>query len=66
MTGTLTYEAGSNQFTGPVETTGGMEGTATGLFFGPAAQEIGGTFATRGEGVEAYIGAFGAVQPAAE
>jgi hypothetical protein len=66
MTGTLEYEAGSNQFTGPVETTGGMRGTASGVFYGPAAEEIGGTFATQGTGVEAYIGGFGAAQPAAE
>ena len=66
MTGTLEYEAGSNQFTGPVETTGGMTGTASGVFYGPAAEEIGGTFATQGTGVEAYIGGFGAAQPAAE
>ena len=66
MTGELTYEAGSNQFTGPVETTGGMTGMASGVFYGPAAEEIGGTFATQGTGVEAYIGGFGAAQPAAE
>ncbi len=57
MTGTLTYEAGRNQFTGTVTTTGGMTGTANGLFYGPAAQEIGGTFITQGA---SYIGAFGA------
>ena len=66
MTGTLEYEAEANHFTGPVETTGGMEGTANGVFYGPAAEEIGGTFATQGTGVEAYIGGFGAAQPAAE
>jgi hypothetical protein len=41
--GTLSYSAGSNQFSGPVTTaTSGGTGTATGQFFGPAAQEIGG------------------------
>ena len=64
--GTLGYEDGSNEFDGTV-TAGGMTGTANGVFYGPAAEEIGGTFATRGTGVEAYIGGFGAAQqPAAE
>jgi hypothetical protein len=41
--GTLSYSAGSNQFSGPVTTAAsGGTGTATGQFFGPAAQEIGG------------------------
>jgi hypothetical protein len=40
--GTLSYSAGSNQFSGPVTTPSGGTGTATGQFFGPAAQEIGG------------------------
>ncbi len=47
--GTLTYAAGSNQFSGPIATaTSGLSGTATGLFFGPAAQEIGGVFHATG------------------
>ncbi len=47
--GTLTYAAGSNQFAGPITTaTSGLSGTATGLFFGPAAQEIGGVFNATG------------------
>ena len=66
MTGTLTYDQGSNQFTGTVTTAGGQTGPADGVFYGPAAEEIGGTFATRSTGVEAYIGGFGAAQPAAE
>jgi hypothetical protein len=40
--GTLRYSAGSNQFSGTVTTASGGTGTATGQFFGPAAQEIGG------------------------
>ncbi len=66
LTGTLEYEAGSNRFMGTVTTVGGMTGPADGVFYGPAAEEIGGTFATRGTGVESYIGGFGAAQPAAE
>ncbi len=59
MTGTLTYSSGSNQFTGNVSTTGGLTGTATGRFYGPTAQEIGGTFGVTGAGVTTYGGAFG-------
>ncbi len=63
--GTLTYFAGSNRFTGNVTTVGGgtgsapMTGTATGLFYGPAAEEIGGTFWVAGAGLASYGGAFG-------
>ncbi len=59
MTGTLNYSAGSNQFHGPVSTAGGMTGTAQGRFYGPAAEEIGGTFSVTGPGVQSYGGAFG-------
>lgn len=60
MSGTLTYAANSNQFTGSVTTTGGLSGTVTGRFYGPAAQEIGGMFSVSGSGVNLYGGAFGA------
>jgi hypothetical protein len=62
--GTLSYSAGVNQFTGAVSSVGGgasnvaMTGTATGKFYGPTAQEIGGTFAVSGGGA-GYLGAFG-------
>jgi hypothetical protein len=62
--GTLTYSAGVNQFTGAVTTVGGgvsnaaMTGSATGKFYGPTAQEIGGTFAVS-DGSAGYLGAFG-------
>jgi hypothetical protein len=62
--GTLTYSAGVNQFTVAISSVGGgasnvvMTGTATGKFYGPTAQEIGGTFAVSGGGA-AYLGAFG-------
>lgn len=64
-TGTLNYDAGVNQFTGAVSTVGGgasnaaMTGSATGKFYGPTAQEIGGTFAVSGGGTTGYLGAFG-------
>ena len=62
--GTLSYSAWVNQFTGVISTVGGgasnvaMTGTATGKFYGPTAQEIGGTFAVT-RGGAAYFGAFG-------
>jgi hypothetical protein len=68
--GTLNYDPGVNKFTGAVSTVGGgdargttavvpMTGTATGKFYGPTAQEIGGTFAVSGGGTTGYLGAFG-------
>ncbi len=59
LSGTLSYTSGSNQFSGAVSTVGGMTGTATGRFYGPAAQEIGGTFSVTGSGLQAFGGAFG-------
>ena len=61
MQGTLTYAAGSNDFSGSVSSSG-LNGSAKGRFYGPAANEAGGSFALTGSGVQAYIGAFGAKQ----
>ena len=63
MSGTLSYNPGSTQFSGAVSTAGGMTGTATGRFYGPAAQEIGGTFSATGPGLQSYGGAFGGARP---
>ncbi len=59
MSGTLTYSAATNQITGNVSTTGGLNGTVNARFYGPSAQEIGGTFAVDSGGLEGYMGAFG-------
>lgn len=71
MSGTLSYAAGSNTFTGAVSTVNGMTGNATGRFYGPgiiaatanqvlgAPPEIGGTFAVMNPTVGAMHGAFG-------
>lgn len=71
MSGTLSYAAGNNTFTGAVTTGNGMSGNATGRFYGPgiavatpskvvgAPPEIGGTFAVTAPGVGAMQGAFG-------
>jgi len=62
FTGTLSYSSGSNEFSGTITTGGGMSGSMTGVFYGPAANEIGGTYAAQGSGVEGMIGGFGAVR----
>jgi transferrin binding protein len=64
LSGTLTYAAGSNQFTGPVTTSGSvsdpaMAGNATGRFYGPNAEEMGGVFAVKGTGPQGMLGGFG-------
>lgn len=71
MSGTLSYAAGSNTFTGSVSSANGMSGNATGRFYGPgiaaatatkvvgAPPEIGGTFAVKNTSVGAMQGAFG-------
>jgi len=56
--GTLSYAPGTNQFSGSVATaTSGGSGTATGQFFGPTAQEIGGVIDISGSTTRA-IGIF--------
>lgn len=62
MSGTLTYASGSSAFNGQVTTASGLTGSAVGNFYGPNAQELGGTFGVKGAGVEGYIGGFGAKQ----
>ncbi|NTV96615.1 MAG: transferrin-binding protein-like solute binding protein [Thiobacillus sp.] len=65
LSGTLTYAAGSNSFTGTVANSGALSGTANGRFYGPAAEELGGVFAlSSGTGFETYAGAFGGVRGA--
>jgi hypothetical protein len=62
MSGNLSYPAGSNNITGAVSTASGMNGTATGRFYGPAGQEIGGTLAVQsgvGAAASTLVGAFG-------
>lgn len=60
FTGTMTYAAATNNLSGTITTTGGSNGTVTGHFYGPAAEELGGTFSVAPVGVEAYFGSFGA------
>jgi len=60
----LTYAPGSNQFSGPVTAAGqgtGLTGTLNGTFYGPTAQEMGGTFSLNAVAPsrEAVVGGFG-------
>lgn len=61
LSGTLTYAAGTNQFTGSVQTSDKtLNGSATGQFYGPNAEEIGGVYGlTAGTGVSSMLGGFG-------
>ena len=58
LTGTLIYNSSANRFTGPVSTSVMNNGTATGRFYGPAAEEIGGVFSVSGAG-GSMLGGFG-------
>jgi hypothetical protein len=67
LSGTLTYAAGTNSFTGSLETLpinpiNKLTGNSTGQFYGPNAEELGGVFLLQGSGVETYAGAYGAKQ----
>jgi hypothetical protein len=55
---TLTYGSNSNTFSGNVSDEGNRSGTATGRFFGPAAQEIGGVYYVKGTDGSTNIGSF--------
>jgi transferrin binding protein len=60
----LTYAPATNQFSGPVTAAGqgtGLNGTLNGTFYGPTAQEMGGTFSLNAVSPsrEAMVGGFG-------
>ena len=58
MSGTLTYAPGQNLFAGTV-TSATMTGTASGRFYGPNAEEIGGIYSLSGGGAGHYGAFFG-------
>lgn len=64
MTGTMTY-AGTSGLSGTVQTLSGangpLSGTIDGRFYGPGADEVGGTFSLSNSG-ESFIGGYGAKQ----
>ena len=60
LSGTLTYAAGVNNFSGPVGTANhNMAGNASGRFYGPTAQEIGGTYLLQNGATSRMVGGFG-------
>jgi hypothetical protein len=59
MTGNLSYAAGTNAMTGTAITSNGMSGNMNGKFYGPALNEVGGTYAVTGSGVGSMVGGFG-------
>lgn len=66
ITGTMNYGAGSNVFSGSLNATGQtslvpLTGTGSGTFYGPSANELGGTFFLRGS-TTTLIGGFGGKQ----
>jgi hypothetical protein len=67
VTGSLGWQPGINALTGQASTADGrLSGAAQGQFYGPSAQEVGGTFTLRsaatvtGATASALVGAFGA------
>lgn len=61
--GALNYAPGTNQFSGAVNTAdGALKGNATGRFYGPNAQEIGGTYGLGSADGKKMVGGFGGKQ----
>jgi hypothetical protein len=59
LRGDLSYEAGFSQFTGNVNTVNNeLTGNASGRFYGPNAEEIGGVYGLTGNGAS-MLGGFG-------
>lgn len=66
ISGTMTYANGAATFSGPLAATGKaapaqLTGTGSGRFYGPVANELGGTFFLK-SATEGLVGAFGAQQ----
>jgi hypothetical protein len=61
ISGTLSYASGSGIFSGDVSTSLGPTGTATGRFYGPNANEIGGVISVQDNLAVIAMG-FGATQ----
>lgn len=63
LSGTMSYAAGSSSFSGNLSANGQtsllpLSGTGSGTFYGPSANEIGGTFFLRGQ-TTTLVGGFG-------
>ena len=59
LAGTLSIASGSNKISGNVSTVNGMSGNLNGKFYGPTANEMGGTFAVSGSNIGSFVGGFG-------
>jgi len=59
LTGTLAIASGANKVAGTVTTVSGMSGNANGKFYGPTANEVGGTYAVSGSNLGSFVGGFG-------
>jgi hypothetical protein len=60
LSGNLSYGSGSSQFSGNVGTANNaLSGDASGRFYGPNAQEIGGVYGLSGSNGARMVGAFG-------
>jgi hypothetical protein len=60
LLGTLAYAQGVNAFSGHVRTQNSLlGGDATGKFYGPSAEEIGGVYSLRGTSMGSMVGGFG-------
>jgi hypothetical protein len=60
LTGTMTYAAGKNLMTGSVTSASGMSGSIIANFYGPNANEIGGTYGlTNATSGTSLVGGFG-------
>ncbi len=59
LTGRFAINPGTSQFSGSVVSAGGMTGGASGQFYGPNANEIGGSFGVANASIGAMIGGFG-------
>ena len=63
FSGTLTWASGQNAFGGQVKAVNpDLNGQASGRFFGPKAEEMGGTYNLAGTGVSRMVGGFGGKQ----
>jgi len=61
--GSLSWAAGVNNFSGQVQTRDRtLNGSASGKFYGPTAEEIGGTYQLGGAGVSRMVGGFGGIK----
>lgn len=60
LAGSMSYSSGANKLTGSVTSASGMSGSIIGNFYGPAANEIGGTFGlTQSTTSSSFVGGFG-------